>query len=157
MELEVELRTIGLIAAAMGLGAVIGFEREYADKPAGIRTHMLIAGGSALLVILGNLLVKGFAASLGDGLLRVDPMRLIEAIVAGVAFLGAGTIIRREQGSTVNGLTTGATMLFTAAIGICVAVEELLLAVGVTALALLTLRVVYLLDRWIKRRKEKSI
>src|SRR5215471_10533637 len=138
MESLLELKSLGLLVVAMVLGAAIGYEREVADKPAGMRTHVLVAGDSALLVLVGKALAARFGAELPSGLLRVDPIRIIESIVTGIAFLGAGTIIRRE-GTTVEGLTTAATVLFTAAVGICVASRKFVLAVGATVLALATL------------------
>ena len=151
MEILPELKTLGYLAGAMLLGAVIGFEREVADKPAGMRTHMLIAGASALLVLLGEVLVARFGTEFRPGLVRGDPIRIIESIVTGVAFLGAGTIIRRG-GTIVEGLTTAATVLFTAAVGICVASKEVVLAVGATLLALVTLRLLAMLEPWLKRK-----
>ena len=147
-----ELKILGYVAMAMFLGGVVGFERELADKPAGMRTHMLVAGAAALLVLLGELLVTHFGAEFGAAVIRTDPIRIIAAIVTGVAFLGAGTIIRQGQHSVVKGLTTAADLLFTSAIGICVAVREIILAVGVTVLALATLRLVGAVEVRLRRR-----
>jgi putative Mg2+ transporter-C (MgtC) family protein len=148
---------LGYVAVAMGLGAGIGFERELADKPAGMRTHMLVAGAAALFVLLGEMLVERFDQKLrGVGFVTTDPIRLIEAIVAGVAFLGAGTILRRDKHNAVHGLTTAATLLFTAAIGVCVAVNQVGFALGATLLALLTLRAVHLLETWLKRKANSN-
>jgi putative Mg2+ transporter-C (MgtC) family protein len=155
MESLLELKMLGYLAGAMVLGAVIGFEREVADKPAGMRTHMLVAGASALLVLVGEALVARFGNELRPGLVRGDPIRIIESIVAGIAFLGAGTIIRRG-GTTVQGLTTAATVLFTAAVGICVASKEVVLAIGATLLALATLRLLAVVETWLKRKSPVS-
>jgi putative Mg2+ transporter-C (MgtC) family protein len=155
MEYLLELKTLGYIALAMILGAIIGFERELADKPAGMRTHMLVAGAAALLVLLGDLLVTHFAKDFNNELIRSDPIRVVEAIVTGVAFLGAGTIIRRGGRAVVQGLTTAATLLFTAAVGICVALHEVVLAIGAVALALLTLRLVYAVEHRLKRKAQE--
>jgi putative Mg2+ transporter-C (MgtC) family protein len=78
----------------MVLGAIIGFEREQANKPAGLRAHMLTAEAAALLVTLGDIVVARFDVALSRELLRPDPIRIIEAVTTGVSFLGAGTIIR---------------------------------------------------------------
>jgi len=152
MEYLPELKILGYVAIAMFLGGVVGFERELADKPAGMRTHMLVAGTAALLVLLGEVLVTRFGAEFGAGVIRADPIRIIAAIVTGVAFLGAGTIIRRGHQSAVKGLTTAADLLFTAAIGICVAMRELVLAAGVTVLALVTLRLARAIEVRLRRR-----
>jgi len=154
MEFLVELKILGHVAVAMLLGAVIGYERELAEKPAGMRTHMLVAGAAALLVSLGDILVTGFGKQFSSDLIRSDPIRIIEAIVTGVAFLGAGTIIRRGDQTVIEGLTTAASLLFTAAVGICVALHELLLAAGVTGLALLTLRVVQAIEARLRRKSK---
>ena len=78
--------------------------------------------------------------------MRSDPVRIIEAVVTGVSFLGAGTIILRRGRRQVEGLTTAASILFTAAVGVCVALSQLVLAVGVTLLVLAILRGLGLLE-----------
>ena len=94
-----------LLAAA--LGAAIGYQRERAGKPAGLRTHVLICVGAALFTIAS---IYGFGTA-------ADPARVAAGIVAGIGFLGAGAIIRRE-GGVVEGLTTAATIWAVAAIGL---------------------------------------
>jgi putative Mg2+ transporter-C (MgtC) family protein len=103
IELEMVLRL--LLAAA--LGAAIGYQRERAKKPAGLRTHVLIAAGSALFTIAS---IYGFG-------IEADPSRIAAGVVAGIGFIGAGAIIRRE-GGIVEGLTTAATIWAVAAIGL---------------------------------------
>src|SRR5688572_15395259 len=80
---------------AMVLGGTIGFEREMKNRPAGFRTHMLVSGAAALLVGLGPLILANPAFQRGDGALQLDPIRLVEATITGVAFIGAGTIFSR--------------------------------------------------------------
>ncbi|MEQ9619583.1 MAG: MgtC/SapB family protein [Deltaproteobacteria bacterium] len=140
----IQLRILIYVVVSMLLGAVVGLDRELADKPAGLRTHMLVAGSATLLVSLGQIIVREY--DINSEILRSDPIRIIEAIITGVSFLGAGTIIRRGVGK-VQGLTTAATLLFVASVGICVALSKLLLAVGVTVIALLTLRGVVFVER----------
>jgi putative Mg2+ transporter-C (MgtC) family protein len=134
----------------MMLGGLIGIEREIKDKPAGLRTHMLMAGAGALLVILGRLTVGELSVQVGNNLVESDPVRIIGAVITGVSFLGAGTIIRRSRNRQVEGLTTAASLLVTATIGMCVALSQWVVAVGVTSLVLITLagvgRVERLLD-----------
>lgn len=134
-----QFEIIGEVALAMLLGGVIGFEREMADKPAGFRTQMLVAGAAALLVGLGDAMLRRFAM---DSSVHAssDPIRVVEAIVTGISFLGAGTIFRRDRTEQVEGLTTAASILLCAAIGISVALRQFVLAVGVTLLALFVLR-----------------
>lgn len=128
------------VALAMLLGGVVGYEREVANRPAGLRTHMLLAAAAALLVGLGDLLVERFAVEEYGAYLRADPIRIVEAVVTAVGFLGAGTIFRHRGEESIVGLTTAASMLLVASIGIAVGVRQYILAVGVTLLALLVLR-----------------
>ncbi len=131
-----QLQLLGMVALSIVLGGLIGFDRELADKPAGLRTHMLVAGSATLLVGLAPVLVTGFAAD--PALVQSDPVRVMEAVITGVAFLGAGTIIRQKAG--VEGLTTAASLLFVAAVGMTVALSQYALALGLTVLNLLVLR-----------------
>lgn len=144
-----ELQILLAIGVASLLGGLIGLEREVADKPAGLRTHIFVAASAAFLVALGSYLVKEYASQLGSDALRADPIRVIEAIITGVSFLGAGTIIRQRHGKRVAGLTTAASLLFTAAVGICTALGHYVLAVGASLGAIVTLRLVGWLEvRW---------
>ncbi len=133
-----ELVILGNILLAMALGGVIGWEREISDKPAGFRTHMLVAGAAALFVIIGDILVS-LQVSDTTSTVRTDPIRIVEAVITGVSFLGAGTIIQMRNRDQVQGLTTGASLLFVAAVGISVAISHYVLAVGATALVVLVL------------------
>ena len=85
-----ELSVLARVLAAMILGGIIGFERELKSQSAGLRTHMLIAGAAALIVGLGHLLVRDYSDEQFRELVQVDPVRLIEAVVAAVGFVGAG-------------------------------------------------------------------
>lgn len=147
-----ELEILTRVALAMSLGAVIGLEREAKDKPAGLRTHMLMAGAAALLVSLGSIIVRDFSAALGTQLVETEPLRIIGAVVTGVSFLGAGTILRRDDEHQVEGLTTAAALLVSATVGICVALSNWVLAVGVPIMALITLRGVGRLEHWLGSR-----
>jgi putative Mg2+ transporter-C (MgtC) family protein len=129
MNWAMQFEIIGEVALAMLLGGVIGFEREMADKPAGFRTQMLVAGAAALLVGLGDALLLRFLAE-GKTNVNADPIRIVEAIVTGISFLGAGTIFRRSSSEQVEGLTTAASILLCAAVGISVALRQFVLAIG---------------------------
>ena len=142
---------LGYVAFAMLLGAIIGLDREIARKPAGLRTHMLVAGAATLFVTLGDLTVERFNAELGGQIIRSDPIRVIEAVITGASFLGAGTIIRHGSTQSVEGLTTAASILFATAVGVAVALSHLLLAFGLTMLVLVPLRVLGLVVRWLRR------
>lgn len=134
-QLEIALKVI--IAGA--LGGIVGLERELANRPAGLRTHSILAAAAALFVGLADLLVSHFADETIPEVLRADPLRIVEAIVTGVAFLGAGTIFRHPEERVVEGLTTGASMLLVAAVGVAVAMGQLLLAGIVTLMSLVLL------------------
>ncbi|HEX9117625.1 MAG TPA: MgtC/SapB family protein [Anaerolineae bacterium] len=140
------------VVAALGFGGLIGLERQIHSKPAGMRTHMLVAGAAALLVSLDRMLTARFAAEFGNsGVFRSDPIGVMQAVITAVAFLGAGTIIRQQTGEHVEGLTTAASLGFTAAIGIAAGLNLWLLAAGCTILVLATLRIGYWVDEWVDR------
>ena len=134
-----QLHAVILITVACVLGGAIGLERELAEKPVGIKTLMIVAGASAMLMILG--------------LSLTEPSRVIQAIVTGIGFIGAGTIMRQRQGEHVEGLTSAATILLAASIGICVALQQFIVAVSITALTLAILIGVRHFENWIKRSR----
>ncbi len=136
----VQVQILGHVALAMLLGGLIGLDREWARRPAGLRTHVLVAAGAALFVSLGDILIMQFNSAIRTEILRSDPIRLIEAVITGISFLGAGTIIRDQSKGRVEGLTTAASILVAAGIGVCVAIHQYILAIGVTGLVLLILR-----------------
>lgn len=138
-DISAQLALLARVAAAMVLGGIIGYEREQGGKPAGLRTHMLVAAAAALFVGLGDLLTAQFATEEAAAAMRTDPIRIVEAIVAGVSFLGAGTIFVSGQEQRVHGLTTAASLLVVAGVGVAVALGAWVAALGVTLLALLTL------------------
>lgn len=143
-----QAQVLATTAYAMLLGGAIGVERELKNRPAGFRTHMLVAGACAMLVGLVDLIAQRYADEAYRELVRIDPIRLIEAAVAAVGFLGAGTIFRGHEGGLVSGITTAASLLMVAVVGIAAGVHAHLLAVGATALTLLVL----LLLGWMERR-----
>src|SRR5690606_28816869 len=97
------------------LGALIGVEREWRDRPAGLRTHMLVSLAAALFVIVAiELIHSDIISTVSEA--QMDPIRVIEAVTAGVAFLGAGAIIRGRH--DVHGLTTGTALWLAGGIGV---------------------------------------
>ncbi|MEM7566142.1 MAG: MgtC/SapB family protein [Pseudomonadota bacterium] len=104
----------GLVGAAL-FGAVIGFEREWRDHSAGLRTNMMVALASAIFAIIGIAIVAGTPPG-EDRAVQVDPLRLIEAVTGGVAFLAAGIIVFAQ--GRVRGLSTGAAMWLSASAGL---------------------------------------
>jgi putative Mg2+ transporter-C (MgtC) family protein len=152
-----EIRILGLVLVSVILGGIIGFERELADKPAGLRTHMLVAASSTLLISLTSMIIPKL--QIEADIIRTDPIRMIVAIVTGITFLGAGTIIRDRTG--IEGLTTAASLLFVAVLGVTVALSQFVLAIGLTVLNLLILRGVkffekHFLDRHQEGESESS-
>jgi putative Mg2+ transporter-C (MgtC) family protein len=119
------------------LGGILGYERERKEKPAGFRTHMIIAGASALLLILGQQIAVGTFIDLSDTALGIDPTRIIHAIIVGVSFIGAGTVLKSREKTEIYYLTTAATLLMSSAIGICVGMHLYVMAIGTTILTLL--------------------
>ncbi|MBI5157321.1 MAG: MgtC/SapB family protein [Acidimicrobiia bacterium] len=132
--------TLRLLAAA-ALSGVIGFEREVAQKAAGLRTHMLVGLGAGLFTLLG---INGFVGS--------DPARVAAQVVAGVGFLGAGAIFR--HGATVRGLTTAAGLWTAAAVGMAAGLGEFAVAVVATGVALIVLYVVGVVQ-WLARGRRQ--
>lgn len=126
--MPIELEMVLRLLMATALGAIIGYQRERAAKPAGLRTHVLICVGAALFTIAS---LYGF----GD---VADPARVAAGIVAGVGFLGAGAIIRRDEG-LVAGLTTAATIWAVAAIGLAVGAGLYLVSAVTTVLIAIVL------------------
>src|SRR5690606_21286606 len=139
--LTAQLDVVASMAVAMVLGGMIGYERELKRRPAGFRTHVLVAGASALLVAMGTLTVDLHLDGAGDGVLRIDPLRLVEAVIGGVAFIGAGTIFgeSRRGGETIAGITTAASLLTVAVIGVAAGLDYYLVAGAAPALALFVL------------------
>lgn len=136
--------TFRLMAAAI-LGGLVGAEREWVGKAAGLRTHMLVSLGAALFVLAPS------EAGLGEG----DLGRIIQGIAAGIGFIGAGTILKRAESDEIKGLTTAAGIWLTAAIGIAVAVGRTWLALICVACAWLILFVLAIVERWLGRARHE--
>ena len=124
------------LGVALVLGAVVGFERELKDHPAGMRTLALVSLGSALFTIVS---AYGFLSLLSIPHLTLDPTRIASYIVAGIGFLGGGTIFLTRDKERVKGLTTAATIWVVAALGITCGAGLILEAIATTALVLIVL------------------
>src|SRR4030042_1095814 len=129
MSTEVEIILRLLLATALGAG--IGYQRERANKPAGLRTHILIALGSALFTVVS---IFGFGVG-------VDPSRVAAGVVTGIGFIGAGVILRGVRGEHVVGLTTAASIWAVAAIGMAAGVGMYLIATIAAVIAVLVLMI----------------
>lgn len=132
-----------IVAAA--LGGLIGFEREWRQKSAGLRTNILIAVGSAVFTIMSVELADGVGA---------DPTRIAAQIVTGIGFLGAGAILRRER--DVQGLTTAATVWVNAAVGVAAGGGRYHLAVIATMVTLAVLALLNPFEKILERRYKKE-
>ncbi|MGO8669940.1 MAG: MgtC/SapB family protein [Capsulimonadaceae bacterium] len=135
----------GLLLLALLLGGLVGLDRELSEHPAGLRTHMLVCMGSALITVVS-------IAAAGSG------GRIAAQIVSGIGFLGAGTILREANGSIVRGLTTAASLWVVAGIGIAVGYGGLYaeLAAVATVLVLITLTILTRLELVIGRLRKRQ-
>lgn len=140
-DLEQFTRIVLRLAIAALLGGMLGWERENKGKAAGVRTHMLVSMGAAMFVLVAQ------QAGISAG----DNSRVLQGIVAGVGFLGAGTILKGDGESQVKGLTTAAGIWLTAAIGVAAGLGLEATAVLSTLLALVVLSAVPLLHRLVTR------
>lgn len=139
------------LLAATAMGAAIGIEREYHAKEAGLRTHLLVALGSCLFMILS---VYGFDFMLGHDHVSFDPSRIASQVVTGIGFIGAGTIILQKQ--VVRGLTTAAGLWVTAAIGLACGNGMYWIALVTTAVVLISLGLINIYLPYLSQR-ERSI
>ena len=119
------------VIIATGLGAVIGLQRERAGKPAGLRTHILVSLGTAVVVL----------ACAAIGMSHDALSRVIQGIVTGIGFIGAGSILKLSEEREIKGLTTAAGLWMTAAIGIGVALGAIGVAIVGTLLTIIVLGV----------------
>lgn len=133
MEQLTDLETFKRLALAMAAGAILGYERERAEKPAGVRTYMLVAEGAALFMMCGLLLSQQLAIV---GRIS-DPGRIASTVIQGIGFIGAGVII--TTGQRVKGVTTAAGLWVAAAIGLLAGGGYFTLAVAATIATLVGL------------------
>lgn len=132
------------VLGACVAGALIGFEREYRGRPAGLRTHILLALASALLMLAAVHQVRWLSDTPHD-VIRIDPVRMAHGILTGIGFLCGGVIFR--QGLSVHGLTTAASLWITSAIGTLYGIGFYGLAIGGTLATLLVLAGLRVADR----------
>jgi putative Mg2+ transporter-C (MgtC) family protein len=130
------------LLTAMILGALVGAQRESIGKPAGLRTHMLVAMGSALFVL----------APLEAGMELDGISRVIQGLVTGIGFIGAGAILKLQEKREIEGLTTAAGIWMTAAIGIAAGLGRWGLALVSTILTWITLSVIGKIETWMNQK-----
>jgi putative Mg2+ transporter-C (MgtC) family protein len=134
------------LSLSLVLGSVIGFERFFVRKPAGLRTITLVCVGSAAMMLLGDRMHERNAL--------IDPTRIAQGAITGIGFLGAGTILHRRN--DVVGLTTAATIWIASAVGMAAGAGEMGLAVAGTVVGLVVLQVYGRLEVWMRRRGVRS-
>ncbi|HXG52485.1 MAG TPA: MgtC/SapB family protein [candidate division Zixibacteria bacterium] len=137
---------LGRLIFAMVLGAIVGLQRERKGKPAGLRTHMLVALGAALFVIA--------PAEYGMG--NEELSRVVQGLVTGIGFLGAGAILKLEEKREVEGLTTAAGIWMIAAVGVAVGLGRVGLAVVSTLLTWVTLAWIGRMENYINRESQSE-
>jgi putative Mg2+ transporter-C (MgtC) family protein len=131
------VRVVVRILAAAVLGGVIGFQRQRAGKPAGLRTHMLVAMGCAIFVLAA----REAGVSVGDS------SRVIQGVATGIGFIGGGTIVKHLRGDEVHGLTSAASIWLTSALGISIGLGQLWLPLVAVVSAFIVLSFVERLER----------
>jgi len=130
----IDIQSICQLFLSVFLGAIIGVEREFKRKEAGLQTHSLVALGSCFFTMISFKMIEIFSQNSG---VAFDPIRVIQAVAIGIGFIGAGVIFRQPSG--IVGLTTSAGLWISAAIGIAVGVKMYYLAIFATFLSLLVL------------------
>lgn len=140
LELEIFVR----LFVALVLGALLGFERLIAGKEAGMRTFGLVAVGSCLFVVTGEMVIRDYS-----GMYGFDPLRIASSVVTGIGFIGAGLIIFQQE---LKGLTTAAAMWVASAIGIAVGFKLYVLAVFTTFLTLFVCVGLWFVERFLERK-----
>lgn len=146
------VRHVAELFAAFGLTALIGLERTFQGKPAGLRTQTIVGTSSALIVLVSK---YGFTDVLSAGTITLDPSRVAAQIISGIGFLGAGIIITRR--GAVHGLTTAATIWESAAVGMAVGAGLPLLATAVVVLHFVSVMSFKVVERQLAAKVRGSI
>ncbi len=147
-----EWEAVARVAIAAVLGGAIGLERELQDKEAGLRTHMLVALGSATFIVAGLLLIED--TDLNTSNLQFDPMKIMEGIIGGIGFLGGAIVFRRE--GFAKGVTTAAGIWTVTGLGIAAGFGYYILAVATTVLILIALFFLGIAERTIGIKEEDT-
>lgn len=140
-------RIVLRLGMAVILGGLLGYERERSGKAAGLRTHMLVALGAAIFVLV----------PLQGGMQVGDISRVLQGVIAGIGFLGAGAIIKLSNEREIHGLTTSASIWMTAAIGVAAGMGREATALVSTLLALFVLAVLRRVEARISAKQEKNV
>lgn len=141
-----QVAAVRLLASVL-IAGVIGMEREWRHKPAGLRTHMLVSLAACLFILVSQQLAAlPFGAGDASDALRIDPLRLVEAVTAGVAFLAAGIIF--TSGGKVHHVTTGASMWLAGAIGLACGAGQMPLAAMAAGIVVTVLFLLRFAEKW---------
>lgn len=132
------------------LGGLIGLERESVNRPAGFRTHMLVSVGSTLVMMINAIMVSSYL-----GYVNLDPGRFGAAVISGIGFLGAGTIIK--EGNSVKGLTTAASLWTVACIGLAIGAGYFALSIITTLAVLIILEVFARMEKYILQKRRQLL
>lgn len=143
------------LCLAAVLGGLVGIEREVHGRPAGFRTHLLVALGSCLMMLVSEFFYFKYQGLTSDSMVRLDPARVAAQIVTGIGFLGAGVVIKHKL--TVRGLTTAACLWVVAGIGMAVGIGMYLPALLVTGIALVTLMLLKRSERWLGKENFRTL
>ena len=149
LELPSNAELVLRLLLAAFLGGLVGLERDLADHPAGLRTHIAVAVGSALFVIAGAYGWGDFLTDRESTNITIGVDRVASNIVTGIGFLGGGAILK--YGANIKGLTTAASLWVTSAVGLASGLGSYVLVVAATIVTLLSLVALRLPERWIRR------
>lgn len=156
--METEIPILDMLArliVASGLALCLGLERELRGKPAGLRSHMLVSLGSCTFIIVG-MSVLFAAGEGGERSASIDPNRVVEGVIGGIGFLGAGSIIR--SGGHIQGITTGASIWLAGAVGVAAGINNFPLAGMVTIMGLIIMVILGRLEHEvIESRVDKEV
>ncbi|MDR4505145.1 MAG: MgtC/SapB family protein [Candidatus Scalindua sp.] len=143
--MEIYVTTTTRLLVSLLMGGIIGFERTFYGRPAGLRTHTLVCISSCLLMLFG-LFQENLLSSMSIETIQIDPTRMAQGIMTGIGFLGAGVIMKERF--SIRGLTTAASIWITAAIGIIMGLGLYFPAILATMLTLIVLS----FFRWFERK-----
>jgi putative Mg2+ transporter-C (MgtC) family protein len=151
-----DLNLVLRLLAALVCSSLLGLEREAKGKAAGFRTHVLVGMSGAFFVVLADVMIARAQTMVQTGDLRIDPLVVLGSVVSGVSFLGAGAIFFSDRHDTPRGLTTAASLLAAASVGVACGIERYALAFAATLLFLLVLHGFQLLERRLEAQREDS-
>jgi putative Mg2+ transporter-C (MgtC) family protein len=140
-----ELAIVLQLAYTVLLSGLIGWERERHRRPAGLRTHILVALSATMITAMGELFVRGYVGM--DDVVSVDPSRMVHGLLTGIGFIGAGTIFHARRGDTVLGVTTAASLFAVTVLGIAVGLGFYVLAAAAALIIFSVLRILRGVER----------